>query len=175
MSSRYTGIGLICHLYQKRFMCVDFVICLLCVVVFIVWCERFNGNGYVNEILCGNRSAIYGALTSVFGSMLGFIIAAAAIVMSGAQSPKLTILRESRHYPTLGQVYASAVTALGLSLCVCIFALIFDKDSRPCIYITYFAFFFSLLSGFRIYECIFVLKKIMAVVFQRQNNRQNNN
>lgn len=90
----------------------------------IVWMERFGGWQPVNSLLLGNRGAIYGALASIFGSLLGFIITAVSIALGFSASEKLTIVRDSRYYPHLWGVFMSATRWLALATVASVVALV---------------------------------------------------
>ena len=59
----------------------------------MAWARWFGGAPIVLNLLKGNRSAIYSALASIFGSLLGFVITAASIVITAVGSDRMALLR----------------------------------------------------------------------------------
>jgi hypothetical protein len=66
----------------------------------------------LSGILTGNRSVLYGTIASIAGSLLGFSIAAVTIVLTVVQSPRLHLVRASKHYGKLWNTYHSTILAL---------------------------------------------------------------
>jgi hypothetical protein len=72
---------------------------LACLAAFILWMEGHGGRAIVDEVLRDNQPAIYSALASIFGSLLGFVIATVAIVVAFDALPRLRVVRESADVP----------------------------------------------------------------------------
>lgn len=136
----------------------------------IFWMERFNGLTVMNTLLQGNRGAIYGALASIFGSLLGFIIAAVSIALGFSASDKLTIVRESKFYLQLWGVFLSATRCLAMVTVASLVALIGDRDTAPIRWLTYAVWVLTVLSVARISRCIWVLENIVKIVTKPAEN-----
>lgn len=131
---------------------------------FYYWTEHGDGLQYVGGIVTNNRGAIYGALVSLFGTMLGFSIATVSIVLGFAGSERLLILRQSKHYPVLWTVFTSANAVLGLATIVALIGLVCDRDTKPVHLLMHLNILFLLLSLARIYRCVWVLEKIIKII-----------
>jgi hypothetical protein len=46
---------------------------------FVVWERAFGGHTMVDGVLQGNRGSVYGALASILGALLGFVITVLSI------------------------------------------------------------------------------------------------
>lgn len=130
----------------------------------ILWMERFGGWKVVNTLLQGNRGAIYGALASIFGSLLGFIITAVSIALGFSASENLTIVRESRYYSHLWSVFMSATRWLAMATIASIAALVADRDSAPIRELTYAVWLLAVLSAVRVARCLWVLENVVRIV-----------
>lgn len=126
---------------------------------------RLTGRGgAIDSVLFENRAATYGAIASVFGSLLGFVIATFAIVLGYSQHERLQAVRDSRHYQTLWRVFSHAVWALGLGTIAPIAALLFDRDARPLHWLGLLVFGAALLGLLRLVRCVWVLEHIVKIV-----------
>lgn len=82
----------------------------------------------VNQLLAENRSAVYGTLASINGSLLGFAIAVTSIVLSLSENNRLQRLRESTQYKILWRTLSRTTKALGIATLVSLACLLFDRD-----------------------------------------------
>jgi len=124
-----------------------------------------------------NRSGLYGVLTSLWGALLGFTITAVSIVLVFSQDPRLKLVRESAHYPTLWQVFMSAIRILGLATAAGLLALLFDRDppgGSPRIVFFYVVVFFSTLAILRLWRCVWVLDRVVRIVSAPDKSRAGN-
>lgn len=132
--------------------------------VFAVWVIRFGGSVVVESILHENRSAVYGTLAAIFGSLLGFVITALSITIGYSTSEKFEFLRKTKHYPTLWKVMISTVKALSIATIVMVIGLIFDRDRSPNYIILCLCVFATLFSLLRLNRCIWVLDNIIHII-----------
>lgn len=110
------------------------------------------------------RGLIYGTFAAIFGSLLGFAIAAESIVLGLSGSEHLQIVRESKHYSTLWQVFRWTIRTLALATVAALAALILDRDKAPCIVYLYVSVFFGLLAAVQLARTIWVLEQVVKVV-----------
>lgn len=154
------------QIWRVHFLCAEMVLSLFIAVLFALWSEYWSGMAVIDKTLDGNRAAVYGALASILGSLLGFVITAVSIVLGFSASEKLSVVRDSTHYPTLWQVYISAIRALAFATIACIVALVLDRDKQIVHWIMYFAVFGCILATARVARCVWVLENIIALVSQ---------
>src|SRR5712692_10055225 len=117
--------------WNLHFLLYEFVISLLAGSLLLVWVSKFGGSVVVNSILNGNRSVVYGALASIFGTLLGFVITALSIIIGYSANEKFEFLKKSNHYSTLWDVLIKTIRALSLATAAMIIGLVFDRDSSP--------------------------------------------
>jgi hypothetical protein len=108
---------------------VESAIATVAWVVLAVWTERLHGLHHVESLLEGIRAAVYGALAAIDATLLGFIIATAAIVLGFADSERFVLLRESKQYATLWRVFTSTIRVLAVATLASLAALFLDKEN----------------------------------------------
>jgi hypothetical protein len=150
--------------WQRRFLAYEGAFALVVSVVFGFWYIEMGGGPCVDHLLQSYRQAIYSTASSVIGSLLGFIITAASIVMAVSSSDRLRLIRESRQYPTLWAVFRSTIRAAGFATAATFLALIFDRDQRPVWWLVIVVFFGVLLASLRIARAIWALENVMGLV-----------
>ena len=150
--------------WRAHFLAAEFGFAVVIGLAFAVWCARFGGLRLVDAVLVGNRSAIYGTLASICASLLGFTIAAIAIVLGYAASDRLAIVRESRQYTTLWAVFSATMRALGLTTVTALAGLVLDRDAAPVSLVLYLCVGASVLAALRIARCLWVFEQVIALV-----------
>lgn len=150
--------------YRAHFLGAEFVLAVLLWGAFLFWAHRLSGYQDIDALLQGNRGAIYGALVSLFGTLLGFSIATVSIILGLVDSKRLNVLRESTHYPTLWRVFNSSNRALGIATVASLVGLVMDKDGAPCHLILDLVVFLMLLSGFRVARCVWILENVIHLI-----------
>jgi hypothetical protein len=128
--------------------------------------HHLDSDKTVLEILKGNRAVVYGALAGLFGTIFGFAITAISIILAFAQSPKLVILRSSRHWRGLWSIFTRGLWTLSGVAIAAVVALIFDKDSSPRLPVSYAVLFTSLLGVARLILVAWAFQKLVFVMTQ---------
>lgn len=150
--------------WGAHFLGVELAAALLGTILFASWSEYWGGAAVIDNVLSGNRGALYGTLASIFGSLLGFAITAASIILGFSSSPRLRLIRDSAHYPTLWKVFSATIKVLGLGTIVSLAGLILDRDSAPTHWIAYLVVFVFLLGCVRIARTIWILENIIGLL-----------
>jgi hypothetical protein len=150
--------------WEANFLSMELILATVATLVFVAWSELVDNRVFLSQIFADNRQVLYGALTALFGSMLGFIITATSIVLGYANNERLEIVRQSKHYSTLWDVFKSAIRVLAFSTIISLIGLVLDKDLSPINFILYINIFAAILAFLRIARCIWVLENIIAIV-----------
>jgi hypothetical protein len=150
--------------WRKNFLLVELGIALALMGVLAVWSSRWGGYPILLNLVKGNRGAIYGALASLFGSLLGFSITAMSIVLGFATADRLALLRSSSHYKDLWATFVSAIRVLGITTIAALVGLIFDREAvqRPYIFVTCIGL--SSLCILRMARCLWVLERLVKIL-----------
>jgi hypothetical protein len=154
------------RLWNAHFLGFQLGLSILGGILFTTWIFWFGGSVVVDSILHENRSAVYGTLAQIFGSLLGFVITALSIIIGYSTNEKFEFLRKSKHYPTLWKVLISTIKALSAATVVMVVGLVFDRDSSPQPLILCFCVFTTLLSLFRLRSCLWVLENVILIVIE---------
>jgi hypothetical protein len=150
--------------WSVHFLFAELLVALGVMLAFGVWQATPGGGRVVAETLEGNRGAVYGALTSLFGALLGFILAAMAIVLGYASDNRLRLVRESRHYPALWRIFIAATRALALATGAALLALVVDRDNAPSPLILDLLAGATALATLRLARCLWVFERIIGLL-----------
>lgn len=149
--------------YRRHFLEYEFVAAFLVTGLLVLLAEVAWGRGELLETLDGTRQVVYAALASIAGSLLGFMTTSISIIIAFGDSPRLRIVRESGHYPTLLNVFLNTIYMLGLTTIWALVALFLDRDDSSRIWVTYLALLAAIASTLRVYRSIWALGKVIAV------------
>lgn len=160
--------------YGRRFLGIELLLCLITTSVFALFVERQDSFPAIARVLDGSRNNIYNALASVLGSLLGFTIAAVAIVIGYAQSPQLELLRESGVDRTLWRVFTSSIRALAFATAFALTALVIDtSDTAPSRFALYGMMCLILIATVRIGRVIWLFETVIKIVSSRPTEAEN--
>lgn len=150
--------------WRTHFLLAELGVAVAVTALFALWGTRFGGQALIDETLKGNRAAVYGAVASICGSLLGFTIASVAIVLGYAASDRLALVRDSPHYETLWRVFIAAMRALGAGTIVALVGLVLDRDGAPSPPILYVCAGTTVLAMLRVVRCLWVFEHVIALV-----------
>lgn len=117
--------------WRRHFMAYEAGAALIVFLAYALWQQTADGSAFVDTLLKGNRAVLYGTLASIFGSLLGFVIATIAIVLTLTQSDRFAVLRAKRQYSNLWRIFTSTVRWLGAATIVSVGGLLFDRETAP--------------------------------------------
>jgi hypothetical protein len=145
--------------WRAHFLALELMVCVVAAAAFAFWVFRTeSGYSTVNAVLNQNRAAVYGALSALFGSLLGFVIAGVAIALPFVSDPKLALLRDSKQHVTLWKLFFAATRALAFATLVCLLALILERDNSPHMFLVTAVVFVSLWAAARLFRVVEVLE-----------------
>ena len=150
--------------WNRHFLLYEFLLAVGCTLVLAVWAVHYHGQSVIEEILTGNRGAIYGTLASILGTLLGFVITALALLVSFANTETLSPLRVSKHYSTLWGTFTSGMHFLSIATVLGVVALIFDRDANPRLIIQVLVFWAVFTSALRVARAVWILEKVVALL-----------
>jgi len=150
--------------WQKRFLSVEFLVSLAVSAAVAAWIEFGSGRSLTLAILGESRVDLYGAFAAIFGSLLGFVIAAVSIVLGYAESDQLRIVRESKYYAQLWGTFKAAIRALAFATIMALTGLVLDRGKEPLRFVLYANVFSITLSSLRLWRVILVLENIVSLI-----------
>jgi uncharacterized membrane protein YqjE len=154
--------------WRKHFLWVELVIAVVVGVAATYWIIGRVGSRTIDTLLDHNRATVYAAFATLWGSLLGFVITAASIVLGLSGSESLAVVRGSSHYLTLWKVFTASIRALGLATLLVLIGLILDRDNRPNHVVFCLAIFGSVLATLRLIRCVWVIEKVIFLVARPQ-------
>jgi hypothetical protein len=155
------------NFWRQHFLGVELVLSTGLTVALGLWVELAHSNQLVNDLIGGQRSAVYGTLATLDGALLGFVIATTAIVLAFAPSDRFEILRNSAHYQTLWRIFTSTMRVLGLATAVALVALLVDRDGRTNSLLMVLCAGTSLLAALRVWRSVWALEGTIKVVARK--------
>jgi hypothetical protein len=164
-------MSIVIRWWKAQFLLAELGLALVVALAFALWAARLGGGAVVDETLKGNRATMYGAIASICGSLLGFTIAAVAIVLGYASNERLVIVRESRHYATLWRVFIAAMRSLGLATVVALAGLILDREAAPLPVVLYVCAGTTVLAALRVARCLWVFERVIELVTATSKQR----
>lgn len=132
------------------------------VVVAVAFAWRCNNT--LGSAVEGHRDGLYGALAGVHAGLLGFVLAALAIVLGYAQLERFEAVRVGGHFPTLFDIYLAGVRTHTLALIACLVALFADRDDKPRELVTALVLALTALAIARLLRVIWVTRLVVGVV-----------
>jgi hypothetical protein len=150
--------------WETHFLFCDLILVVFVTLVFVSCVELFGLKEVINDVLNGNRSNIYAALVSIFGSLFGFVMTTMSIITTWTGRDKMEELRRKSLYPQLWLTFHSTIIFIALATLVSIIALIFDRDGSPKSWIWHFLLFLVLISCMRIYRCVWILEQLIEMI-----------
>ncbi len=114
--------------WGANFLLYERTVGLLAGAGIAAWSELFGGSADVECFLEGHATALYTVVAPMNVALLGFILAAAAIIVTAAPAKKLMLLRQSGHYDDLWATFRSALRFLGAGAVLGLVGLITTDD-----------------------------------------------
>ena len=105
----------ICGYYRRHFIGCEFIAIALAMFISAMVLELRFESSSILSLIGGVREPFYTVVASVAGSLLGFAIAAVSIMIAFMQSPRLDIIRKSKHYPVIYSTFLMAIKYLAFT------------------------------------------------------------
>jgi hypothetical protein len=148
--------------WAAHFLAFELATAVAITAALIVWSEILSGSDHLNSFLHDHGETIYVVLAPITAAMLGFILAAAAIVVTAAPADRMTVLRESDHYADLWACFRSAMRFLGLATVAAIIGLAVSGEiaSRVTFFVTAGL---CVAAAFRVARCIWAVNWVIKI------------
>ena len=149
---------------ERNFTLIDLLIVLSASACIFVSGHWFDHDAVVLRTLNGNRAPVYTAIAGLFGTIFGFALTAMSIVLAFAESPRLIILRRSRHWTTLWRVFTRGIRVFLTVALTAIAGLIFDKEGLPNPLAAYVVITVALLGAAQVYRVVWAFEKLVFIM-----------
>jgi hypothetical protein len=148
--------------WAANFLWCEFALGLVAVAALIVWSEFFGGSSHLDHFLSDHGETLNIVLAPITAAMLGFILAATAIVVTATPAERMEILRESSHYPKLWATFRSALRYLGFATIAALIGLVVSGEVASRITF-FFVAGFSVLAALRTARCIWAMNWMIHI------------
>jgi len=148
--------------WAANFLWCEFALGVAVVAALVAWSEFFGGSAHLDHFLDEHGETLYIVLAPIAAAMLGFILAAAAIVVTSAPAERMAILRESRHYPKLWATFRSALRYLGFTTLTSLVGLVVSGQT-PSRIIFYLVAGLAGLAALRTARCIWAMNWMIHI------------
>lgn len=148
--------------WAANFLWCEFGVGIVAVAALVVWSELLGGSAHLDHFLNEHGETLYIVLAPIAAAMLGFILAAAAIVVTSAPAERMEILRGSKHYPKLWATFRSALRYLGLATIASLVGLVISGQT-PSRLAFYVVAGLSGLAALRTARCIWAMNWMIHI------------
>ena len=128
----------------------------------VLWSEVFGGSEPVEHFIDAHSGLLYTVAAPIDAALLGFILAAAAIIVTAAPDDRMAILRESKHYSDLWACFRSAMRFLAAATVVTLAGLVVAGEPGARI-MFFIVAALSVLSALRVGRCVWALNWIIRI------------
>ena len=148
--------------WSANFLAYEFLSGIVPPAFVIIWSELFGGRADVDRFVVGHGDLFYTVTAPIDAAMLGFILAAAAIIVTAASDERMTLLRESAHYSDLWACFRSAMRFLGVSTVATLMGLVLSNPTAARL-VFFVVLVLSTLAVLRVARCIWALNWIVRI------------
>ena len=150
--------------WHGHFLGIEAVVAIVPGVALATWLVGYGGDLHVDQFMDSNRANIYRTTAGISGTLLGFSIAAVSLVLNSASSPRLSLVRNSRHYPVLWKTFLQTTKSLGALTVISLVCLTWDRESSPQTWLVVPFCFLLTLSILRLFRVVWILEQIITIV-----------
>jgi hypothetical protein len=148
--------------WAANFLRNEFFVGLVPAVVVVCWSEAGAGRGDVDQFVAKHGSLLYTVAAPIAAAMLGFILAAAAIIVTAAPDERMVLLRTSAHYSDLWDCFLSAMRFLGIGTVATLVGLVVTNPAAGRI-VFFSVAALSTLAALRVARCVWALDWIIRI------------
>lgn len=150
--------------YKQWFMQIEFLLSVVMVALIYALRARATIVDVVVRTLESGGVSVYGGITNLAGTLLGFVIASLSIMIAIGRDDALVVIRGSGQLATLMRVFTSAITWLGVLTIWALSGMLGSERLRPSGVMVYGTIWLLVLSALRLYRCAWVLRNIVALL-----------
>ncbi len=110
--------------WMRNFLMLEGGLSLLATFFFGVWLYKINGVNLFVSDPSGYFLVVYAALTTLFGALLGFIVASITFLFGALANDTFIVLRASRSYSDHWAIFKAALKACFFATFICLIGLV---------------------------------------------------
>jgi len=100
-------------------------------VVVLVFLKATGGKHFDAELSATLRGQLYGSLAATSGALLGFVLAALAILVALPSGERIQVLCSHHSWPRVPGSYFRAAAGLLAALVICTLGIALDAETKP--------------------------------------------
>lgn len=133
-------------LYQNHFLKIEGIIAAGVAILLVVILPGSQLADHEFERLLDARQAFYSAIIGAAGSLLGFVLATTAVLMSFMDKPVFNTFKAGHGHVQLWHIVRASTSSLGVTTLAGISALIIDTPNHPHVWLFQILFTLSSIS-----------------------------
>jgi len=149
---------------RAHFLLIEWVLPIAIIGLVVFFNEPLRQ--YFPNLINGLRQTIYGSLATIFGSLLGFVIAGVTILISMGETPRLKLMFQYGLFTQVIGIFNSTAKWLAFGTFASISGLVADRDGHVIWWYSWFAASITIVCALRIWRCIWVLGAILDLVLR---------
>jgi len=99
-------------LYNRNFLIAEFLLSIVIALFGILLITSVLTSETILNWISLNKKDIYPLIATIAGTLLGFIITGVSIIFAFSESEKLRLLKKSKQYTTIYEIYFSTIKFL---------------------------------------------------------------
>lgn len=147
--------------YKRRFLKMEFLISIVISVLIVCVMEYTWSSETIGHWISENEKDIYPLIATISGTLLGFVITGVSILLAFSESEKLKLLKRTKQYKTIFDVYFSTIKYLAVTTIIAIFGILINN--RLAIVTLYILIWSVIISSLRVWRCLWILESIVEV------------
>ncbi len=148
--------------WEPDFLRNELVAGALVAIAVVIWAELAGGQSELDCFIAKHAATLYTVAAPIDAAMLGFILAAVAIVVTAAPDERMELLRGSAHYSDLWRCFKSAMRFLGASTVLTIAGLAVTDVTASRVFFFVIAGL-STVAALRVARCVWALNEIVHI------------
>ncbi len=151
--------------WRRHFLEAEFAVAVVATIVLVYVVHYSCFAACMDSVVAVSHPFIYGTLASICGSLLGFNLTAASIVLAttNSNSPGLRAVRRSQHYGAIRKVFGATAKALAAATVLALAGLVIDRTGALGITLDWSIVFAFLLSCLCVFRAVWVLGNVIAL------------
>lgn len=149
------------EIYWNHLFRFNFLIALIVVLIIRELLVSNFSPDDLNLWISSKTADIYPVIATIAGTLLGFIITSISIIIAFTESDKLKLLRQTKQYNSLFNIYFNTIKSLAITTVIVIIGILANSGNIILFYICLVA---VIISALFIWACIWALEQIINIV-----------
>lgn len=174
-----------CKIYNRHFLTADLLVAIAVAIIAVLVLRQYFSYEKIDTTISANKTIIYPVIASISGTLIGFVITGISIIIafSESDSEKFKLLKNSKHYKDIYDIYFSSIRYLAITFIISLIGIFLSGNWQSPLNINgylivksyesivlYVAIIASTISLFRIYRCVWALEKIVNLLFVQEQH-----